>query len=70
MRVVFSRDERFAPPERPAITVRYRAGCGYTVKRAWGAAMVAAGACVEVIPPPRPVAGQSPIVRARHARRR
>lgn len=67
MRVVFNREERFPIPDRPAVTVRYRAGCAYTVKRAWGAAMVASGACVEVPPEPRDAA---PARRGRHATRR
>lgn len=53
MRVLFSRDRDFTPPEDRRMTVAYKGDREYTVKRAWGEAMVAAGDCVEVSAPPR-----------------
>lgn len=53
MRVRMLKTERFTPPEQRAITVKYLDGVEYTVKTAWGAAMVASGAAVEVKAPPR-----------------
>jgi hypothetical protein len=52
MRVKFIRDRNWTPPERRMITVAYKAGMELTVKRAWGAQMVADGDAVRV-PAPR-----------------
>jgi hypothetical protein len=55
VRVRILRDRRFAPPEyRGRVSVHYTAGLELTVKRAWGAALVAAGDALELEPPPRP----------------
>ncbi len=53
MRVLFLRDRLWTPAEDRRLTVRYRADSEYTVKRAWGDLMVAAGDCVEVPAPAR-----------------
>lgn len=54
MRIVMLRTRNFTPPEDRRISIKYREGCGYTVRRAWGAAMVADGDAREVRPPRRP----------------
>lgn len=53
MRVMFTKTRNWTPPEERRITVKYRAGQEYTVKRDWGEAMVAEGYAVEVDPPKR-----------------
>lgn len=53
MRLRFSDTVNFVPPEDRRITVKFRAGQEYTVKREWAAAIVADGDAVEVDPPQR-----------------
>jgi len=53
MRVRILRERRFVPPENRRITVHYLEGLELTVKRAWGAALVAAGDALELEPPRR-----------------
>lgn len=53
MRVKFRRERNWTPPEERRITVKYRAGQEYTVKRDWGIALVAAGDAEEVDAPGR-----------------
>ena len=53
MRVKMLKTRNFTPPEDRRVTFKYRAGQGYTVKRAWGEDMVRRGEAVEVPPPSR-----------------
>jgi hypothetical protein len=53
MRVLILRDRRFIPPGLRRMSVHYTPGLECTVKRAWGALLVAAGDAVEIEPPPR-----------------
>ena len=48
MRIKLKRTRNFTPPEERRITVKYREGEEYTVKRTWGEAMVKDGDAVEV----------------------
>jgi hypothetical protein len=52
MRVRFSRDFMYTPTGERRISLKYRAGAEYTVKREAGEAAVKAGAAVELKPPP------------------
>lgn len=68
MRIAMQRKRLFTPPEDRRLTVRYDAGGEFTVKRAWGDAMVSAGDAEEVPAPPResdePGSSPSPARRA------
>ena len=56
MRIKMLRTRNYTPREERRITVKYREGCGYTVKRSWGEDMVRDGDAFEVKPPRRRVA--------------
>jgi hypothetical protein len=43
----------FTPVELPHLTVRYKDGCGYTVKEAWATQLEFLGQAVRVAVPPR-----------------
>jgi len=53
MRVKMLKTRNYTPPEDRRITVNYRAGEEHTVKREWGAAMVADGDAEEAEAPAR-----------------
>lgn len=54
MRIRVLRDRIFVPPEDRRTSVAYKAGMELTVKREWGAALVADGDAEEITPPKRP----------------
>lgn len=56
MRIKMLRTRNYTPREERRITVKYREGCGYTVKRSWGEDMVRDGDAVEVKPLRRRIA--------------
>lgn len=51
MRLRMTKDRDFTPPDERRVTVAYTAEGEYTVKRAWGEAMVESGDAVEIDPP-------------------
>lgn len=53
MRIQMINDRDFTPPEERRVTVSYPVGGEFTVKRAWGEAMVAAGDATEIPAPPK-----------------
>lgn len=53
MRIKMIRTRTFVPPEERRIGVKFLEGQEYTVKRAWGAAIVADGDAKEVRAPRR-----------------
>jgi len=53
MRVLILRDRRFTPPGLHRMSVHYTPGLQCTVRRSWGALLVAAGDAVEIEPPSR-----------------
>lgn len=53
VQIKFIRDRNFTPPEERRITVAYKAGQEYPVKRAWAEAMIADGDAKEVRAPRR-----------------
>lgn len=53
MRIRMKATHNFTPADERRITVKYREGQEYTVKRDWGAAMVKGGVAVSVKAPPR-----------------
>jgi hypothetical protein len=56
MRVRYLRDFDFTPPTERRMTLQKWAGQEETVKRDWGAEMVARGDAEEIEPPKRPAA--------------
>jgi len=54
MRVRILRDRRFVPPGLHRFSVHYTPGLEVTVRRSWGALLVAAGDAIEIEPPGRP----------------
>lgn len=53
MRIRLKRDRDFTPKDERRVTVAYRAGGEYTVKREWGEAMVTDGDAEEIDAPAR-----------------
>lgn len=53
MRIKLLRDRDFTPKDERRITVAYKDGGEYTVKREWGEAMVADGDAEEIDAPSR-----------------
>jgi hypothetical protein len=53
MRVRIVRERRFTPPGLHRMSVHYTPGLECTVKRTWGAILVAAGDAIEIEPPRR-----------------
>jgi hypothetical protein len=56
MRIKMLKTHNFVPAEERRMAVKYLDGQEYTVKRAWGEAMVAEGVAKEVKSPPKPEA--------------
>lgn len=56
MRIKMLKTHNFVPPEERRMAVKYLDGQEYTVKRAWGEAMVAEKVAKEVKSPPKPEA--------------
>jgi hypothetical protein len=54
MHIRMLKKRNFVPPERRGLTFKYLEGRHYSVKRAWGEAMIARGEAVEVAAPPSP----------------
>jgi len=54
MRVRFSREVRFTPPEERRVSIHYLPDMELTIRRRWGELLQAAGYCVEIEPPNRP----------------
>jgi hypothetical protein len=50
MRIRMLKSRSFVVPEDRRVSFKYRQGCRYTVKRAWGEEMVAAGEAEELEP--------------------
>lgn len=62
MRVKMLRTRNYTPREERRITVKYKGGHDYTVKRTWGEDMVRDGDAEELVAPPREEA-QEAVVR-------
>lgn len=52
MRIRMLRDRLFRVPNNRNVSFLYKAGCRYTVKRAWGEMMIADDDAVELEAPP------------------
>jgi hypothetical protein len=70
MRIRMLKTRNWTVPSDRRVTIQYREGKGYPIKRAWGELFVAEGDAVEVATPARPAPTAKPArIRKPRARR-
>lgn len=52
----FLADHSYTPPEEHRMSIAYKRGCSYSVKQAWGQAMIECGVAVRIATPRRKAA--------------